>query len=179
MNEEWRDIEGYEGIYQISSYGRVRSFKFNKTRILKPGIDTAGYEQVDLYKDRKRDTRRVHRLVAEAFIYNPDNLPFINHKDECKTNNRVSNLEWCTSKYNCNYGTRNERGGKSRKGYKNPKSKKVICITTGEIFDTIREAANRYNICSGNISYCCKGKRKYCGKNKNNEPLIWKYIEEV
>ena len=87
MNEEWRDIEGYEGIYQISSYGGVRSFKFNKTRILKPGIDTAGYEQVDLYKDRKRDTQRVHRLVAEAFICNPDNLPFINHKDECKTNN--------------------------------------------------------------------------------------------
>ena len=112
MIEEWRPIEGYEGLYEVSSYGRVRSvdryvrcsygsYRLHKGKVLSPGIRPDGYLVVSL----KYKMFRVHRLVAQAFIPNPDNLPQINHKDEDKSNNRVENLEWCTAKYNNNYGT--------------------------------------------------------------------------
>lgn len=115
--EEWRDIPGYEGIYQVSNLGRVRSldrkvhhwkggFSLIKGRILTPNKqNTKGYYRVKL--DNKY--RAVHRLVAMAFIPNPDNLPQVNHKDENKLNNNVNNLEWCDNKYNTNYGTSIQR----------------------------------------------------------------------
>ena len=120
MTEEiWRPIKGYEGLYDVSSYGRVRSvdrYKSNnggiqwiKERILSPEKDKCGYLQVFLHCNGKQHQRKIHRLVAQTFISNPDNLPCVNHKDEDKTNNRVDNLEWCDAKYNCNYGTRNIR----------------------------------------------------------------------
>lgn len=108
--EEWKDIEGYEGLYQVSE-GEVKSLNYNKTkkeRVLKKSI-VGGYYTVNLHKDGVMKTYYVHKLVAEAFIPNPDNLPCINHKDENKLNNSVSNLEWCTVKYNTNYGTCIER----------------------------------------------------------------------
>ena len=119
MSEEWRDIKGYEGLYQVSNYGRVRSvsrivtwknnqLKTYKSRIMKIQQKN-GYYTVSLYKDFNSKTIRVHRLVGEAFIPNPDNLPFINHIDENKLNNRVENLEWCTRQYNNNYGSRNHK----------------------------------------------------------------------
>ena len=103
-NEQWRDIEGYDGAYQVSDLGRVRSLKFGKTRVLRPGNNGKGYIQVDLFKDNKRQCFLVHRLVASAFINNDDDTKNqINHRNEIKSDNRVSNLEYCTAHYNMNY----------------------------------------------------------------------------
>ena len=101
--EIWKDINGFSG-YQVSSCGRVWSIKRNK--MLKPALKSNGYLQVCLYKDGIRNYIGVHRLVAENFIDNPDNLPQVNHIDEDKTNNHVENLEWCSPVYNNTYGTR-------------------------------------------------------------------------
>ena len=124
--EIFRDVEGYEGMYQISNLGRVKSMERNvwsehnncfcllKERFLRPEI-VCGYLRVVFCKDGKTSKHLVHRLVAQAFIPNPDNLPQVNHKDENKTNNVADNLEWCTPEYNINYGTRNERVAKKIK----------------------------------------------------------------
>ena len=114
--EEWRSIRGYEGLYEVSSYGRVKSLerydRFNRkivSKILKPSYNTSGYYIVRLCNNGFMKSKLVHRLVAQTFIPNPNNLPIINHKDEDKLNNRVDNLEWCDSKYNNNYGTSQQR----------------------------------------------------------------------
>ena len=101
--EEWKEIPGYEGLYEVSNMGNVRNVRRNT--LLRLSKDCYGYTQVSLYKNSIRTGLRVHRLVAQAFLSNPDNLPQVNHKDEDKSNNRVDNLEWCDSKYNLNYGT--------------------------------------------------------------------------
>lgn len=117
--EFWRDIKGYEGLYQISNYGRVKSLeryvkhykggvRLKKEIILEPVI-VCGYFKVNLYKENILKQFSIHRLVAQAFIPNPDNLPEVNHKDENKQNNNATNLEWVNDKYNTNYGTRNKR----------------------------------------------------------------------
>ena len=104
--EEWRDIKGFERLYQVSSLGRVMN---HKGRIIKPYVDRRkewySYCRVGLWKDGKCRKHAVHRLVAEAFLPNPNNYPMINHKDENPSNNRVNNLEWCDCSYNLNYGT--------------------------------------------------------------------------
>lgn len=102
-----KDVKGYEGLYAVTSCGKVWSYK-NKM-FLKPGVRKKGYLYVNLWKDGGYKTKQIHRLVAEAYIPNPENLPQINHKDENKANNCLQNLEWCDNKYNANYGTRNER----------------------------------------------------------------------
>ena len=124
MREIWKDVKGYEGYYQVSNLGRVKSLDRNydvinklgfkqrinsKGRIRIPQKGSNGYLFVSLSKDNKIKQILIHRMVAIAFLPNPDDLPEVNHKDECITNNAVNNLEWCTSKYNANYGTRNER----------------------------------------------------------------------
>lgn len=113
VNEEiWKDIEGYEGLYQVSNYGRVKRMFIKgakKETILKLAKNKTGYIRVCLSKNSKKSNKHIHRLVAEAFIPNPNNLPQINHKDENPNNNYVDNLEWCNGKYNTNYGTRNKR----------------------------------------------------------------------
>ena len=114
MDEIWKDIKGYEGLYQISNFGNVKRLQHEehncrqghrvlKERLKNPSFDKKGYLQVSLSKNNKRITRRVHRLVAEVFISNPNEYPMINHKDENKTNNNVNNLEWCDARYNVNY----------------------------------------------------------------------------
>ena len=105
--EYWRPISGYEG-YEVSNLGRVRSLKFGKIRILKPS-ETKGYFHVALFKDGIRKQFKVHRLVAMAFIPNPNNFPQINHRNEITTDNRVENLEWCNASYNSNFGSRIDR----------------------------------------------------------------------
>ena len=134
MSDYWRDVKGYEGRYVVSRDGVVRSVehtitvndhgrvynKLIKERKLRPTIHSAGYYIVSLTKNGKSTLHFVHRLVAEAFIKNPNHLECINHKDENKKNNSVSNLEWCTTAYNNNYGTARMRAieklkGKSRK----------------------------------------------------------------
>lgn len=111
QQEEWRDIKGYEGLYQISSHGRVKSMprKGSRGGIIKPSFSNSGYLQIHLCKNCEQKTIQIHRLVAIHFLDNPDNLPEVNHKDECKTNNHVSNLEFCTREYNENYGTKRAR----------------------------------------------------------------------
>lgn len=124
MDEIWKDVKDYEGYYQVSNLGRVRSLTrdyevttklgykkriYSKGRIRIPQKYTNGYLFVSLSKNNKIKQIMIHRLVAIAFLPNPEGLPEVNHKDECITNNTVDNLEWCTSKYNANYGTRNKR----------------------------------------------------------------------
>ena len=123
MEEIWKDIEGYEGLYQVSNLGRVKSFPrkgthTTKERILKLTKSNKNYVIVILKNNYIQKAKSVHRLVAEAFIPNPNNLPQVNHKDENKLNNKVDNLEWCDNIYNCNYGTRNKRLSIANIGHK-------------------------------------------------------------
>lgn len=167
MQEIWKDIKGYEGKYQVSNYGNVKSLNYRNTgkeRLLKPILQTDGYLCVGLCKPLKMYL--IHRLVAKEFIPNPDNLPCVNHKDENKHNNHVYNLEWCTNVYNLNYGTCRER--MREKQLNNPKtSKKVYQYTlSGEFvreWKSTKECGrNGFNQC--NIVSCCKG-----GYFKNNK----------
>ena len=180
--EEWKDIAGYEGLYQVSSLGRVKSLsrrdRLNRViqeKILKPRSDKKGYLMVNLYKESKRKSYKVHRLVAQAFILNPENKPQVNHKDEDKTNNRVDNLEWATAKENVNYGTRNERVAKSH--VNNKKLSKPIYginVKTNERieFPSIKEAGGS-GFGQGNIVHCLKGR---C---KSHKGYKWFYKEVV
>jgi hypothetical protein len=155
--EHWKDIEGYEGRYQVSDLGRVKSLYKGKERVMSAGKHKMGYLLVTLFNGCKRKTYTIHRLVADAFIPNPNNLPQINHKDECKTNNAVSNLEWCDAKYNNNYGTHKERHTKAL-------SKPVYQYTMeGSLvrsYPSTREAERHTGYSNQLISSCCRGKYK-------------------
>lgn len=190
MKEIWKPIpiDGYEDIYEVSNLGRVRSIdryvncnngvRFCKGHILKPAINNWGYQHITLCKQQKLHTFRLCRIVAKAFVPNPDNLPCINHKDECKTNDVYTNLEWVSYETNNNYGTRNERIGDKQKGiYKpsckshNEASKKtVMCVETGEVFQSLSEIQRTKGYCIQNISAACRGKIKTAyGKR-------WKFV---
>ena len=176
------------GLYQVSNSGVVRSldrprknYDINtgefteimiKGKYLKPRITPFGYKTVLLSKNSKRKWHFVHRLVAEAFIENPDNLPFIKHKDEDKLNNNIENLEWCTHKYNDNYGTRNERLSKTKIN-NTYNTKSVQCIETGKIYPSTREAERQTGIRNTNISACCRKEYGY----KTAGGFHWKYVE--
>ena len=181
--EIWKDIKGYEGLYQVSNLGRVKHLEFTRPNLLTGGVSTIkekvlkqrltlyGYYTVLLSKNGKKRWYFVHRLVAEAFIPNPDNLPFVNHKDENKVNNISSNLEWCTARYNSNYGTRNRRlsDTKTNNTYN---TKQVLCVETGIIYPSVREAARQTNIPNTNIGACCLNK-PHC---KIAGGYHWKYV---
>ena len=166
ITETWKDKKDYEGHYQVSNCGRVKSIKFGKEIILKQRKDKRGYYSVVLSKNGIVKKYSVHRLVAEAFIDNTDNLPYVNHKDEDKTNNNVNNLEWCDAKYNINYGTCIERRSKK-------KSKPVLQYDLEGNFikewkSTMECGRNGYN--QGNVVACCQGElKKYKG-------FIWRYL---
>ena len=114
----WKDIKNYEGLYEVSNYGNVRSLKFGKIRYLKPANNGNGYNDVILCKNGQKKHFKVHRLVANAFIENPNNYPQINHKDEDKTNNKVENLEWCDNQYNTRYSKARQVMGIGENGRK-------------------------------------------------------------
>lgn len=166
MHEEWRDIEGYEGLYQVSNLGNVKSLNYGRSKIRKPVHTKNGYIDMMLCKNGKCKHHLVHRLVAIAFIPNPDNLPFINHKDENKHNNRANNLEWCTREYNSNYGTRN--------------NKAVKCIELDMYFNSVKEAGEWLAeqlvrnplTCRSHISKCLRGKINTTGG------YHWTYIDK-
>ncbi len=176
----WRDIKGYEGKYQVSNIGEIRSLDYNRTgkvKKLRQRTDNDGYKFVRLYKNGKCKYYSVHRLVAQAFIPNSNGLLEVNHINEVKDDNRVSNLEWCDRKYNINYGTRNIKQSKSVSGANHHRARKVILVNTGEIFDSTREASKEYNIPNSSISACCRGKLKSAGKDSAGNKLIWKYLD--
>ena len=174
-NEIWKDIQGYEGKYQISNMGRFKSLNYRRTgkeKILEGYPDKDGYLFVQLWKDGKGKNCRINRLVAQAFLENPQNLPEVNHKDEDKTNNTVDNLEWCNHIYNQYYGTKRERQAKS-------KGKPVICITTGEIYQCATEAMRKTGVDKANIHKCCTGQYKSAGKHPiTGEKLVWEYFDK-
>jgi hypothetical protein len=177
MKEEWRPVKGYEGLYEVSNMGRVRSvdheveivqskrnYKIHrKGQLLKPQARQHGYLCVQLHGRGGHSTRNfkslsVHRLVAESFVSNPYDYKEVNHKDEDKTNNRADNLEWCTRQYNTNYGSCQIR--RVRKGADNPRSKPVNQYTRdGQFvrkFDSINEV-RRFGFSIGNVWKCLKG----------------------
>ena len=176
MQEIWKDIEGYEGLYKISNLGKIMSFLDNPRNkqkgqhLLNPSILNNGYEHVTLYRspsDRKHFL--VHVLVAKTFLPNPNNYPCVNHKDEVKTNNCADNLEWCTYGYNNSYGTARIRIRKAR-------SKKVSQYTmNGEWLATYFNAETAAKLINGvtatSIHNCCKGRTDY------SKGYIWKYCD--
>ena len=153
MIEEWKDIKGYEGLYQVSNLGRVRNVKYN--RLLKL-VCLLGYMTVNLSKNNHVIKKRVHRLVAEAFIPNPDNKPTVNHIDEDKTNNRVDNLEWATIQENNTHGSRVQ---------KTSKAVKAIDIATGEynIYCSQSQCGRELGLKSSNINRALKGRLRQVG----------------
>ena len=175
--EIWRDVVGYENLYKISNLGNVMSLKRKKPKLLKPGKDGNGYLFVILSNHNKYLKEiKVHRLVAQAFLPNPNNLPQVNHKDENKTNNRVENLEWCTQQYNLNFGTAPDRRSKKlSKILKNRKdqSKPVLQYDKNDIFineyPSIKDAQRKTGVHQGNICMVCRGKLKSTGG------YVWRY----
>ena len=165
-NEVWKDIPSLKGRYQASNMGRIKRIASGKIRehILKQ-FRVGEYMSVGPSVNNVRVQRRVHRLVAMAFIPNPNNLPEVNHKNEDKTDNKVENLDYCDRAYNCNYGTRNKKIAEKLKNNHGNKSVIGINKITGLTleFDSAREAERVLGINNGNIIGCCKGKKKSAG----------------
>lgn len=198
-NEIWKPTKGFEGYYEVSNLGRVKSLArtitshhsdgtvyqvvHRKECIKKEQLDKKGYIRLMLQVDKKHKAISVHRAVAEAFIPNSNNLPQVNHKDENKTNNCVENLEWSTNKYNCHYSTHIERMSKSLKGVKRPYLYTPVEQWTlnGKFvaeFPCIEDAAKATGIDKAGISHCCRGFRRGHGItypiNKAGG-FVWKY----
>lgn len=182
MEEIWRDIEGYEGKYQVSNLGRVKSLDYKRTGNEKILVHKNGiYRRIRLTQNGKQKDFYIHRLVAQAFIPNPNNYIEINHIDEDKQNNKADNLEWCSRRYNLSYGSREDFKKHFSKEYNiETKGKKVICLNTNEEFVSIREASRAYKIHNADISKACRGIYKSAGKHPiTGEKLIWMYAKEV
>lgn len=168
--EEWRDIAGYEGKYQVSSLGRMKALNYQRTGmevVLKTFKNDKGYMQITLAKDGKKKSWLIHRLVAKAFLPNPDSLPQVNHKNEVKTVNSVDNLEWCSAQYNTNYGTSKERRSK-RQMNRADHSKRVIQSSLDgkliKVWPSAKEAARQCGYDHPSICSCCRGGRYRKGK---------------
>lgn len=173
-NEIWLPIEGFEGLYEVSNLGRVKSLRDNKTRkekILRQGKRKDGYLIVTLWKEGKVKICYVHRLVAKAFIQNPNGYRCVNHKDECKTNNCVNNLEWCTQKYNNIYGSRLKKVSEKLTN-RQDQSKRVYQYSKDGVLVGIWQSTNeagRNGFNQGHVASCCNGDRK------QHRGYIWSY----
>lgn len=173
--EEWKDVVGYEGYYQVSNMGRVKSLKrvtnnqfCKQDYFLKQTKTNAGYLKVILIRNSKRTNKNIHRLVAETFIDNSNKLPCVNHKNGNKQDNRVENLEWVNFKQNIEHAIRNEL--KKSRGIKmyNPSTKETVSFI-------IRKDINKYlnrKVSQDLITRCCNKKRKTA------YGMIWEYIQE-
>jgi len=165
---EWRDVVGYEEQYQVSSHGDVRRKKSGRPRKLTTTY--AGYLCVILCKNSKTQQIQTHRLVAQAFIPNPDNLPIVNHKDESRDNNHYSNLEWCTYSYNSRYGSLKDRR-KQYSGQAVPVRQYSLEGYFIQDFVSTTEASRISGAMQSNIVYCCKGDRPTAGGYR------WSYLD--
>lgn len=167
MIEVWKSIKGFEGYYSVSNLGQVFSVRRNK--LLKPKINRYGYKEVGLSVSGKMYHRTVHRLVAQAFIENPNCYPTVNHINEIKTDNRVTNLEWLSIADNDNHGTRNRRMATSK--CKRPVEQVYPDGTTIQYLG-VKDAARKTGVNRCGISECCKNIRKTAGGYK------WRYVNE-
>lgn len=188
MNEIWKAIEGYEGYYEVSNYGRVRSFtrvavtyanggtQVRQGKIRKGTIDkTNGYSRLLLCVNGNQKSFNIHRLVAIAFIPNPENKPHVNHKDGNKANNHVDNLEWATAAENSQHAIRT--GLTLNKGSDNGNAKPLVTCR-GDEFGSAIEAAKHFNMPNHrNISKVLKGFRKHAGRYPDGTKIKWKYKE--
>lgn len=183
MVEIWRDIKDYEGLYQVSNLGRVRSVdhyvkhwcggvRLVKGKIIKPCTVSGGYLGVDLCRNNVSKTYLVHRLVAQAFIPNPKNKRCVNHLNKIRTDNRKENLEWCTHKENNNWLDHNELVSKAQLNQKSTSKPVKQCTLDGQFvaeYPSMQEASRQTGICYVSISQCCLGKQKKAGG------YVWRY----
>ena len=192
MSEIWKDINGFEGYYQVSNLGRVKSIERvieylsygkKKTKkicekIFKPQFNKSGYYMVNLSVNNMHYPKQIHRLVAEAFIPNPDNKPQVDHINTIRTDNRVENLRWCTQQEN----TDNPLSKAKHKEYYSEHigsnhhcARKIIQFTADnellDVYDCIKDASEKLNVDRAHISSCCSGKRKTAGGSR------WKYYD--
>lgn len=175
--ETYKDIKGFEGLYQISNYGNIKSL-INRTgvnKILNPGITSAGYQTITLCKNKKRTTIQIHRIVAEHFLGLSELC--VNHKDCNKLNNYVENLEWVTYKENMTHAIKNGLIKYNTVKIAEEKRKRVIQIDPNtnsiiQVFDSAHEAARKTGFNRGNISTCCRGKVPTANKYKWNYEII-------
>ncbi|MBQ7798752.1 MAG: HNH endonuclease [Clostridia bacterium] len=174
MKEIWKDIEGYESLYQVSNLGNVKSLDhirkngtneyMQKGKLLKPQLNNkTRYFYIRLSKNGKVKSFLLHRIIAQAFIVNPNNYKEINHKDENPSNNSLQNLEWCDRKYNINYGTGNQRRSQTEIGTK--KGAKKVCQfdlknNLLKIWDSQSQIKKELGMAQSNICNCCNGKRQ-------------------
>lgn len=194
MEEIWKDVVGYEGLYKVSNFGRIVSlcsYGGNSQRLMSPGLANNGYLMVGLTKNKKQKSLLVHRLVAQAFIPNPDKLDFVNHKDENKRNNNVENLEWCTKSYNSEYSLNlhpdrkkryfnhfKDKNGKLKRYDGKPPQHEEIVIqkdikgTPIAIYGCVDYAHKITGVKSAAIIACCKGQQKTAFG------YIWEFLEE-
>lgn len=171
MKEIWKDIPGYEGLYQVSNLGNVRSLRFETPKLLRQRTDADGYKILDFCVYGIQKTLKVHRLVAMAFLPNPNKLPEVNHKDENKANNRVPNLEWCTKLYNCEYGTFGKRVSLAKTNGKGSRPVLQYSLSGNLIaeFPSTKEVERKLGFVSTHIARCCRGGRP------TSHGFVWKY----
>lgn len=187
MEEVWRSVKGYEGYYEVSNMGRVKSlprksngvgrqYRSLSERILKPSEDKKGYLMVWLYKGKQRKTMKVHRLVAAAFIPNPLDKPQIDHINGIKDDNLSSNLRWCTGRENFHNPITYKKNAESKRGVKNHKAVGVLQYTIDGRFvkkwECMSDVKREIGIAHSHISSCCRGKRNSAGG------FSWRYNGE-
>ena len=187
--EVWRDVVGFEGLYMVSNKGRVKSLgngegNNSKERLLSLTMDDRGYRVVGLYKNGVKTRCKVHRLVSEAFIPNPEDKPCIDHINTIRDDNRVRNLRWVTYKENmqneitkkrkevgCNRGKKFSDETKERMSISSYK-RRVYCVELDKTYNSIKGASKELNINQGNINEVCRGRRKTAGG------YHWKYTDD-
>lgn len=168
--EEWKEVYGYDYLFEVSNQGRIRTKYYNNKgyqkdyREIIPLDNGHGYLRLNIKRNRKQITVYIHKLVAEYFIDNPNGYTEINHKDENKLNNSADNLEWCVHKYNANYGTaKYRRAEKARK--------RIRCIENGKVYASMSKAAADVNVGITAISNCLNGRSKSCAG------YTWEYVD--